>query len=127
MTWAIYGFVSYYIPILVLDDDKSNKSINSLVGIPRFLRVRELTLSKATDGRNFVQCSCCERTKIGVPCPCFFRVARDAEIKFDEIMDVGMFDIRYTKLFNSHYACNDETISNMLVEAQAVRVKDALL
>ena len=34
-------------------------------------------------------------------------------------MDVGMFDIRYTKLFNSHYACDDEQISNMLVEAQA--------
>ena len=81
-----------------------------LLAIPRFLRVRELKINQKGYDRQFVICSCCERTKIGVPCPCFFKIARDAKIPFQTIMDVGMFDVRYTKLFNSHYACNDQTM-----------------
>ena len=67
-----------------------------------------------------MKCTCCERTKIGVPCSCFFRIARDANIPYDKIMDVGMFDVRYTKLFNSHYASEDKTMANMIYEAQKV-------
>ena len=36
-------------------------------------------------------------------------------------MDVGMFDVRYTKVFNSHYASKDESMARMVYEAQAVR------
>ena len=92
--------------------------------MPRFLRVRELEVDESTPGRQFVRCSCCERTKIGVPCACFFRVARDASISLDEIMDVGMFDVRYTKMFNSHYHCKDKSIKNMIYEAQAVSISN---
>ena len=70
-----------------------------------------------------MKCTCCERTKIGVPCSCFFRIARDANIPYDKIMDVGMFDVRYTKLFNSHYASEDKTMANMIYEAQKVCIQ----
>ena len=53
----------------------------------------------------------------------FFRIARDANIPYDKIMDVGMFDVRYTKLFNSHYASKDKTMANMIYEAQKVRTR----
>ena len=95
--------------------------LTRVIAIPRFLRVRELHVDDSLLGRHFMKCSCCERMKIGIPCPCFFRIARDATIPYDQIMDVGMFDVRYTKLFNSHYASKDETMANMIYEAQKVR------
>ena len=98
----------------------SCSGLTRCTAIPRFLRVRELVIDKNHPGRQFVKCSCQERTKIGVPCPCFFRVARDASIPFEEIMDIGMFDVRYTKLFNSHYASKEESMAKMVYEAQAV-------
>ena len=88
--------------------------------IPRFLRVRELEINEYPSGKSFVKCSCCERTKIGVPCPCFFRIARDARIAHKEIMDVGMFDVWYLKIFNASYRCEDKTFANMLYAAQQV-------
>ena len=55
-----------------------------------------------------------------MPCPCFFRIARDAKVPFDKIVDVGMFDVRYLKLFDAKYGCEHDEIANMLYEAQLV-------
>ena len=93
---------------------------NSRLAIPRFLRVRELEINEDESGRVFVKCTCCERTKVGVPCPCFFRIARDKNIPFEEIMDIGMFDVRYLKLFDAKYGSDDQAISDMLFDAQEV-------
>ena len=98
--------------------------LTRVIAIPRFLRVREINVDNSLPGRHFMKCTCCERTKIGVPCSCFFRIARDANIPYDKIMDVGMFDVRYTKLFNSHYSSKDKTMANMIYEAQKVRTRN---
>ena len=67
-------------------------------------------------------CTCCERTKIGVPCSCLFRIARDANIPMNLIMDVGMFDVRYLKVFNAHYGGEDDKLADMLYAAQDVSI-----
>ena len=41
-------------------------------------------------------------------------------IPFKKIMDVGMFDVRYLKLFDAKYGCDEEDIANILYDAQAV-------
>ena len=88
--------------------------------IPRLLRACEQKINNEIDGKYFVRCTCCERTKVGVPCPCLFRVAREANIPFHKIMDVGMLDGCYLKLFDTKYDCKEEVIANILYDAQAV-------
>lgn len=46
-------------------------------------------------------------------------VAREEKIKEEEIMDVGMFDSRYLKVFDAKYGGSDK-VSDMLYDAQAV-------
>ena len=35
-------------------------------------------------------------------------------------MNVGMFDVRYLKVSNADYGCDDEVLANMLYAAQEV-------
>ena len=49
-----------------------------------------------------------------------FRIARDAKIRMKQIMDVGMFDVRYLKVFNAYYGCEDKRLAGMLYDAQEV-------
>ena len=69
---------------------------------PKFYRVRKLHVTKR-DGKYFVWCSCGVRQRVGVPCPCFFALARSKGLTMEEIVDIGMVDVRYLKLFNAHY------------------------
>ena len=50
----------------------------------------------------------------------FFHIARDAKIAHKEIMDVGMFDVRYLKIFNASHGCDDKILASMLYAAQQV-------
>ena len=57
------------------------------------------------------------RTRAGVPCSCFFTIADNGYIEEEDIVDVGMVDVRYLKTFNAHYG--DETkLGEMLYDAQ---------
>ena len=38
------------------------------------------------------------------------------------IMDVGMFDVRYLKVFNAHYGGEDDDLAEMLYAAQDVSI-----
>ena len=69
---------------------------------PKFLCVRELHIDIEDDKKCFVPYKCGKRRIIGVPCICFWKMARDADIPMNDIMDVGMFDVRWLKSYNSH-------------------------
>ena len=62
---------------------------------PKCLRVRELHIDIDHDEKCFVQCKCRKRRTIGVPYICFWKMARDADIQMNDIMDGGVFDVRW--------------------------------
>mgnify|MGYP001017574035 FL=1 len=51
---------------------------------------------------------------------CFWRIARNADINLDEIMNVGMFDVRWLKMFSAKYAGEDDETNDLLYAAQQV-------
>ena len=51
----------------------------------------------------FVKCICGVRDRVGVPCECFFNIADNGSIGSEEIIDIGMIEARYLKLYNAHY------------------------
>ena len=71
-------------------------------------------------GTIFVHRMCCEQSKVGVPCSCFFCITRYLKVSFDKIMDVVMFDMQYLKLCDAKYGCDDNDIANILNNTQAV-------
>ena len=70
------------------------------------MRVRELQLKSTIVGKHFVQCTCHGRKREGVPCSCFFRISDDAGVKPEDIVDLGMIDARYLRMYNSSYGDN---------------------
>ena len=62
----------------------------------------------------YIKCMCEEKGKLGVPCPCFWRISWDAQIPQDKLMDVGMFDVRWMKLLHTIYGCDDKKVANLL-------------
>ena len=86
------------------------------LSIPEFLRVRVLTIVRDLDGA-FVLCSCGRRIRYGAPCPCFFKIGDDANISKDEIVDVGMVDVTFTKMFNAQYGLEGNN-GELLLKAQ---------
>ena len=92
--------------------------------LPEILRLRQLKVTRdASDAsaRWYVNCSCGERTTKGVPCTCFFKLADEAGICENEIIDLNMLDITYSKLFNAEYGKETENAS-LLIRAQKVNV-----
>ena len=85
--------------------------------LPGFLRVRELHINEVSGNKNFVTCTCGVRERVGVPCECFFTIADNGRIKSKNIIDVGMVDVRYLKLFNAHYG-EDSHLGQLLYDAQ---------
>ena len=95
-----------------------NEQITSLYKLyqPKFYRARKLNITKE-DGIYFVWCSCGIRQRVGVPCPCFFAIARSKGIESEEIIDLGMVEARYLKLYNAHYG-EDSPIGKNIHYAQ---------
>ena len=98
-----------------VDPDDLNNEME--IYLPRFVRVRELNVSKLDCGKNFVSCTCGMRTRAGVPCSCFFAISDNDYIEEEDIVDVGMVDARYLKTFNAHYG-EDTKLGAMLYDAQ---------
>jgi len=91
------------------------------LAIPAYCRVRNTHVVQHSDGRNVVQCTCNRRVPNGMPCDCFYRLARNAEIQTEKIMDICMFDVRWLKIYNVHYGCDDDEMDGlgaMLYQAQ---------
>ena len=84
--------------------------------IPMFLRVRVVELTYHNEN-NFVSCSCGRREREGVPCSHFFNIATNAKVPTSEIVDIGMVDVRYLKMYNSHYA-DKGPVGNLMYRAQ---------
>ena len=85
--------------------------------LPRFIRVRTLTLETGCDGRHFVPCSCKRREREGVPCHCFFKISDDANVSPENIVDLDQVDPRYWKVYNSHYGDKTE-MGQLMHQAQ---------
>ena len=98
-----------------LDNDYDNYPDSLDVHLPDMLRVEMLTLD--TTG-NFVKCTCGGREGFGVPCQCYFRIADNGKMTPKEMIDPCMADIRYWKLFHTHYETDTE-IGRLLKRAQA--------
>jgi hypothetical protein len=64
-----------------------------------------------------VTCTCGVRGRVGVPCECFFTIANSGKIESNDIIDIGMVDVRYLKLFNAHYG-EDNHLGQLLYNAQ---------
>ena len=88
------------------------------VHLPIMLRVEELNVSSTTTPGSFVKCTCGGREGIGIPCSCFFRIGDNAGLSSQEIIHPQMVDIRYWKLFHTHYETNTD-IGRLLQRAQA--------
>ena len=74
-----------------------------MLHLPRFVRVRQLHLTSNSAGKHFVKCTCEGRTREGVPCSCFFRISDNAGVNSEDIVDLGMVDARYLRMYNSCY------------------------
>ena len=100
-------------------DDLGESGIQSnlKVYLPEFMRVRTLAVTRLPDGKSFVTCDCKKRIRSGIPCSCFFRIADNGVIPFEDIIDIGMVDARFLKYYNSHYGDSSE-IGDRLYEAQ---------
>lgn len=90
--------------------------------LPKFVRVHEITGIKE-DNQCFFPCDCYERQRIGCPCKCFYEIAASADVPIDKRTEIGMFDIRMLKIFNSHYGELEDDgrnteIANKLYDAQ---------
>ena len=109
--WRVWDFDEW------LEDVEANKfKAKVWAHMPVFCRVWELRVNNF-NGRTFIKCSCKKRTKIGVPCRCFARVIDNGSVLPSEMLDIGMIDIRYWKIFNAHYG-SDTEIGRSLLEAQ---------
>ena len=87
------------------------------INLPEFMRVRELVVKRVSDDKNYISYDCGERVRCELPCSCFFRIADNGFIEHDEIVDIGMIDLRYLKVYNAHYG-EESVIGDLIFQAQ---------
>ena len=75
------------------------------VHLPVMLRVEVMTLDTT---ENFVKCTCGGCEGVGVPCECYFPIADNAKLTPKQVIHPCMVDIRYWKLFHTHYETDTE-------------------
>ena len=85
--------------------------------IPTFCRVRELQLVQLPCDKFFVSCTCGGRNREGIPCQCFWAITDNDVIREEEVVDIGMVDVRFLKAFNAHYG-DDTELGKWLYKAQ---------
>jgi len=71
--------------------------------IPNFLRICKIKLVTENSGANYSKCTCGEREGVGVPCAGFFKMCDDAGVANNEMVHPCMVDVRYLKLYHTHY------------------------
>ena len=85
--------------------------------LPELLRVTLIIFSPSTCRKKFAKCNCGQREGVGVACSCFYRIATMVGLTDEEIAFPGTVDIRYWKLFHTHYGTPGR-IGDMLYKAQ---------
>ena len=71
--------------------------------IPHMLRVNEIRLYPSKSRSDYVKCKCGEREGMGAPCMCSFKHCDVAELTDQEMIDPCMLDVRYWKIYHTHY------------------------
>ncbi|KAL7543722.1 hypothetical protein ACHAXR_013004 [Thalassiosira sp. AJA248-18] len=97
--------------------------------LPDFVRVRTITAEKYEDGKCFFPCDCYARERVGCPCACFYKIVASAKVPLEKRTEVGMFDVRMLKLFNSHYGDTDKNgtnteVGDLLYDAQSASFRN---
>ena len=67
-------------------------------------------------------CCDCDEREVGVPYRCCFKHARDGEVDLNDVMELGMFDDRWLKIYNSHYDCEEDSegeVADLLYAGQS--------
>ena len=82
--------------------------------IPNFLRICKIKLVTENSGANYSKCTCGEREGVGVPCTGFFKMCDDAGVANNEMVHPCMVDVRYLKLYHTHYGAKNELGALML-------------
>jgi len=76
--------------------------------MPNVLRTRFASFNVDKNDEIHICCDCDEREYVGVLCRCFSKHARDGEVDLNYVMELGMFDVRWLKIYNSHYGCEED-------------------
>ena len=88
-----------------------------MLHLSRIVCVWQLHLTTTNAGKHFFHCTCQGRTREGVPCSCFFRISDDAGVNPGEIVDLGMVDVCYLRIYNSCYGEHTPN-GNLVYKAQ---------
>ena len=68
-------------------------------------------------GGKFAKCTCGEREGVGVPCHGVFKICDDASVPDQDMVHPCMVDVRYHKLYHTHYG-KDGVVGDLLLTAQ---------
>ena len=103
--------------------DAEDTRHNLFWNITHIMRVSRLVLSQDADQTWFIKCSCGKREDIGVPCDCYFRIASNAGIDDNDVVQLCMLDPIHINTWETHYSSQCE-IGTLLREAQNVAFHD---
>ena len=118
-TWLTWDFDSWMEDFADNLDVKNIDSDSLHVHLPVFLRVRQVKVNSTVD-KSFLLCDCKKWKKRGLPCRCFFRSVDNGEVEINGMLDLGMIDIRYWKVYHSHYGEMDDESGKFTDLAQSL-------
>lgn len=97
--------------------DAEDTRHNLFRNITHIMRVSRLVLSQDQDKTWFIKCNCGKREDIGVPCDCYFRIASNAGIDENEVVQLCMIDPIHINTWETHYSSRCQ-IGTLLHQAQ---------
>ena len=77
--------------------------------MPIVLRAHFASFNVDKNDKIHMCCDCDEREDVGVPCRCFFIHAHGGEVDRNDAMELGMFYVRWLKICNSYYGCEEDS------------------
>ena len=85
--------------------------------IPHFLRICRMKLVSDLSGAKYARCICGEREGVGVPCSGFYKMCEDAGVSNQDMVHTCMVDVRYLKLYHTHYG-KEGVIGDLMLQGQ---------
>ena len=85
--------------------------------LPELLQVTVIIFSPSICRKKIAKCNCGQQEGVGVACPCFYLTAKLMGLTNNQMVFPGTVDIRYWKLFHTHYGTPGR-IGDMLYKAQ---------
>ena len=68
-------------------------------------------------GAKYARCICGEREGVGVPCSGFYKMCEDAGVSNQDMVHTCMVDVRYLKLYHTHYG-KEGVIGDLMLQGQ---------